>query len=331
MTEPHSTAIEWTHVPGFKGETWNPVTGCSKVSPGCAHCYAEQVTAKWAGTNSGFISEHRSWTPGNAAHNITLWPARLTQPLRWQKRRAVFVNSMSDLFHEEIPDEFVAEVFAIMALTPEHIYMVLTKRPQRMQGLLASWRFCRLVTAAIEQVGREHNVPNWFVAVELVMESFAQLTNVWLGVTIENRRYVDRATLLRATPAAVRFLSAEPLLGPLVHDGSRLRRVPGSARREFGYEHRTHWADGYGGPRLDLSGVDWLIVGGESGPRHRRMDERWVRDLRDLAAETGTAFFFKQWGGRTPTAGGRELDGRTWSGWPTSRPPLTLTTRPRAA
>ncbi len=328
MSQAHNTAIEWTHIPGFKGETWNPTTGCSKVSPGCAHCYAEAVTAKWAGNSTGFITEHRPWTPANAAHNVTLWPNRLAQPLRWQNPRAVFVNSMSDLFHEEIPDAFVAEIFAIMALTPRHVYMGLTKRPERMRGLLSSWKFCRQVAAAIERLGREHAVAKWFIALEAVMESFEQLDNVWLGVTIENRRNVHRATVLRETPAAVRFISAEPLLGPLVRDGSRLVRVPGSSRREFGYSQGTHWDDAYSGPQINLTAIDWMIVGGESGPKPRPIQQRWVRDLRDLAESAGVAFFFKQWGGRTPKAGGRELDRRTWSQWP---PPPTKTNPGRTA
>ena len=295
--------IQWTDA------TWNPVTGCSKVSPGCAHCYAESLTARYAG-QPGWIDEHRPWTPANAAHNVRLRPERLDQPLRWRRPRMVFVNSMSDLFHEQIPDEYIARVFGVMAAcngqdgAPAHTFQVLTKRPERMQALLTSSQFENTRRRASGELGHELPLPN-----------------VWLGTSIENRRYVGRADELRATPAAVRFISAEPLLGPLRH-GPRISLPFGA-----GDTYR---------PDLDLTGIDWLIVGGESGQGARHCDPDWVRDLRDactagrnygphtVAAEHvgplpeigGTAFFFKQWGGRTPKAGGRELDGRTWDEMP---------------
>lgn len=237
------SAIEWTDA------TRNPVTGCSKVSPGCAHCYAETLSLRF-----GWTPER--WTPANAAVNVRLRPERLGQPRTWRQPRMVFVNSMSDLFHERVPFEYIDRVFAVMVETPRHTYQILTKRPDRMQ------KYAR-------RFARAHG---------------GTLANVWLGVSIENNRWVERADLLRMSPAAVRFISAEPLLGPL--------------------------------DRLDLSGIDWIIVGGESGPHHRRMDAAWVRDLRDRAREAGVAFFFKQWGGRTPKAGGRILDGRTWDELP---------------
>jgi protein gp37 len=233
-----NSAIEWTEA------TWNPVTGCSKVSPGCAHCYAETLSRRFRWTR-------QPWTPGNAEENVRLRPERLDQPLRWKRPRFIFVNSMSDLFHELVPLEYVRDVFVVMAAAEQHVFQILTKRHDR-----------------LAQIG---DVIHW-------------PPNVWMGVSIENNRWVERADALRAIPAAVRFISAEPLLGPL--DG------------------------------LDLSGIDWLIAGGESGPRHRPIREEWVRDLRDRSTASGVAFFFKQWGGRTSKVGGRELDGREWSEMP---------------
>lgn len=295
----HGTSIEWTHGAGRKGETWNPATGCSKVSPGCAHCYAETVTNLRAG-RPGYIDEHRPWTPANAAHNVRLWPERLEKPLHWKKPRMVFVNSMSDLFHEEIPDEYIAQVYEVMADTPQHIYQVLTKRPERMRDF-----------------HRHYSLPGWRRPYEI--------PNLWVGTSIENRRFVDRADVLRETPATVRFISAEPLLGPLVGNEMTeaewertLEAMPldaglpvlGESMADYETRTRREWA-----PNLDLTGIDWLIVGGESGPGHRPMNLEWVRDLRD-ACPYWTAFFFKQVGGATPKAGGRELDGRTWDEMP---------------
>lgn len=241
------SGIEWTEA------TWNPVTGCSKVSPGCAHCYAETLSLRFGWST-------RPWTPENEVENVVLHPDRLDAPLRWRRPRLVFVNSMSDLFHEQIPDEFIERVFMTMAAASRHTFQVLTKRP----GAMASW-FRRVD-------------PRW---------RRDPLPNVWLGVSIENNRWVQRADILRKVPARVRFISAEPLLGPL--------------------------------DELDLDNIDWLIAGGESGLRHRPMDMGWVRDLRDRALAEDVAFFFKQWGGRTPKAGGRLLDGRTWDELPVPR------------
>ncbi len=240
------SAIEWTEA------TWNPVTGCSKVSPGCAHCYAETLSHR-------FRWSEKPWLPQHAAENVVLHPERLDQPLRWRRPRTVFVNSMSDLFHELVPLEFIERVFAVMVEAERHVFQVLTKRHERLAEL----------------------------ADELPWPE-----NVWMGVSIENRRWAERADYLRQVPAAVRFISAEPLLGPL--------------------------------DSLDLDGIQWLIAGGESGPRHRRMDVEWVRDLHQSCDEAEVAFFFKQWGGRTPKAGGRELDGRTHDGMPS---PATETWR----
>jgi protein gp37 len=239
------SSIEWTEA------TWNPVTGCSKVSPGCAHCYAETLSLR-------FGRSQLPWTPRNARENVRLHPERLDQPRRWRQPRVIFVNSMSDLFHELVPDDFIRAVFEVMRDTPRHTFQVLTKRPERMANAVA-----RLYDDGLAP---------------------APLSNVWVGTSIENRRFVTRADAVRDTPAAVRFISAEPLLGPV--------------------------ADG-----LELAGIDWLIVGGESGPRHRRMDPDWARALRDSALHAGIAFFFKQSSGARPGMS-RELDGRTWDEMP---------------
>lgn len=231
-----NSAIEWTEA------TWNPVTGCSKVSPGCAHCYAETFAERWRG-----IGGH----PYEQGFDLRLWPARLEQPLRWKRPRTIFVNSMSDLFHEEIPQDFITAVFEVMTRADWHTFQILTKRHERLAELAPALPWP---------------------------------ANVWMGVSIENRRFVHRADYLREVPARVRFISAEPLLGPL--EG------------------------------LELSGIDWLIAGGESGPRHRRVHADWVRALRDRCVAEGVAFFFKQWGGVRSKAGGRLLDGRTWDETP---------------
>ena len=233
-----ATKIEWTEA------TWNPVTGCDQVSPGCAHCYAKSFAERWRGIPGHHYEQ---------GFELRLWPERLEQPLRWRRPRTIFVNSMSDLFHEQVALAFIERVFDVMVAAPQHTFQILTKRHQRL--------------------------------VE-VASSLPWPPNVWMGVSVENRRFVGRADYLREVPAAVRFISAEPLLGPL--EG------------------------------LDLSGIDWLIAGGESGHHHRGVRAEWIRDLRDRCAAEDVAFFFKQWGGRTPKAGGRVLDGRTWD----DRPPL---------
>jgi protein gp37 len=214
------TGIAWTDA------TWNPVTGCSKVSPGCAHCYAEALSHR-------FWQAVTPWTPANAHLNVRLHPERLDEPLHWRKPRRVFVCSMSDLFHPLVPWRFIDDVFDVMDQTPRHTYQVLTKRPDRMRD--------------IERLAAP---------------------NVWLGVSIENDRWVRRADLLRRTPAAVRFVSAEPLLGPL--------------------------------PSLDLTDIDWLIIGGESGPKARPMKPEWALDLIGRAHDAAVAVFVKQGSGPRP-------------------------------
>ena len=311
----HNTEIQWTHVPGYKGETWNPWTGCTKVSPGCAHCYIEDTPP--------FRKAGVRFEQGKIP--ITIYPERLHMPLRWKKPRAVFVNSMSDLFHEDVPDRLIAEVFAVMASAPQHIFMVLTKRPLRMAALLGP------------QAGRNDEWMDGWVSQydpQRAGKATWPVPNVWLGVTIENRRMVGRADLLRQTPAAVRFISAEPLLGPLLPGKARWWGYGSPALKKAAERRNQEERKG-----LDLTDIDWLIVGGESGSGHRPIREEWVRDLRaaclrsqvcprcegfshvcprchDGRDEIGTAFFFKQWGGRTPKAGGRELDGRTWDEFP---------------
>src|SRR3954451_10129530 len=212
-----SSRIEWTEA------TWIPVAGCSKVSPGCAHCYAERISLRF-GRSTG------PWTPATAAENVVLHPERVEQPLRWRRPRMIFVNSMSDLFHELVPLSFIADVFSVMAEANWHTFQVLTKRAERLAEL----------APRLDWPG-----------------------NVWIGVSVENNRWAHRADYLREVPAAVRFVSAEPLLGPV--------------------------------DQLDLSGIDWLIAGGESGPHHRPVNIQWVRELRDRCTEEGVAFFFKQW------------------------------------
>ena len=239
------SAIEWTEA------TWNPVTGCSKVSPGCAHCYAEALSKRFGRTT-------KPWTPANALENVVTHDDRLEQPMRWRRPRMIFVNSMSDLFHELVPLEFVQRVFDVMTSTERHTFQVLTKRPAR----------------ALE-----------------IADALDWPANVWLGVSIESSRFTDRADVLREIPAAVRFISAEPLLGSLLEEGPR--RAP-----------------------LDLTRIDWLIAGGESGHGYRPVHIEWVRELREACAHAGVAFFFKQWGGRTSKSGGRVLDGELWEQLP---------------
>jgi protein gp37 len=242
------TKIEWTD------ESWNPVTGCVKVSPGCKHCYAERFAERFRGTPGH---------PFSTGFDPTLRPERLGHPMRWRSPRMVFVNSMSDLFGDFVPDEYIARVFNVMRLTPQHTYQVLTKRADRMRVWARGQRW----------LGRA--------------------CNIWLGVSVEDEEYgLPRVEALRRTPAAARFrtpaaarfLSIEPLLAPL--------------------------------PFLDLTGIHWVIVGGESGPAARPMDAKWVREIRDKCRGAGVPFFFKQWGGARKYLTGRTLDGRTWDQMP---------------
>ena len=228
--------IEWTSA------SWNPATGCGEVSPGCAHCYAKTFAERFRG-----VAGH----PYEQGFALRLWPERLELPLRWGKPKLVFVNSMSDLFHERIPVEYVQAVFDVMQRADHHVFQVLTKRHERLAELapLLPWP-----------------------------------ENVWMGVSIENADYAWRSRLLEQVPAAVRFLSVEPMLGPI--------------------------------ERLPLAGIHWVIVGGESGHRAREMKADWARSIRDQCRDAGVAFFFKQWGGVRKHTTGRILDGRTWDEMP---------------
>jgi protein gp37 len=239
------SAIEWTEA------TWNPTTGCDRVSPGCDHCYAMTLAKRLKAMGVSKYQadgDARTSGPGFA---LSIHPETLNLPRRWTAPRTIFVNSMSDLFHEEVPLEFIRRVFDVIESTPQHTYQLLTKRSHRLRGLSASLQWP---------------------------------ANLWMGVSVESQRYTFRIDHLRSVPASVRFISVEPMLGPL--------------------------------PNLDTREIDWVIAGGESGVHARPMNAEWVIELRDRCIETNVAFFFKQWGGRTPKAGGRELDGRIWDEMP---------------
>lgn len=231
-----NSAIEWT------GSTWNPVTGCTKVSPGCKHCYAERMAERLSAMGQ------RNYRNG---FQLTLQPQMLELPLRWRRPQRIFVNSMSDLFHDDVPLDYIQAVFDVMRRAHWHEFQVLTKRAERLAKLSP-------------QV-------DW-------------APNVWMGVSVENAKYTGRIDLLRSTGAKVRFLSVEPLLGPV--------------------------------GKMDLTRIDWVIVGGESGPRARPMLREWVVDIQRQCREAKVAFFFKQWGGVNKKRTGRELDGRTYDEFP---------------
>ncbi len=243
------SAIEWTNA------TWNPVTGCTQVSPGCDHCYALAFAERFRG-----VPEH----PYQQGFDLKLWPDRLNLPSKWKKPRLIFVNSMSDLFHKDVPDSFILDVFKVMVLADQHVYQVLTKRPSRLNNTDLTDKISEMIL---------------YLTGSLIWPS-----HIWLGVSVETSAYMWRVDALRKVPAAIRFISAEPLLGSL--------------------------------DTIKLNDIHWLISGGESGYGHRECDPDWVRGLRDICVREGVAFFHKQWGGRTPKVGGRLLDGRTWSEYP---------------
>lgn len=232
------SSIEWTEA------TWNPVTGCDKVSPGCAHCYAERMAHRLQAMGQ------RNYADG---FGVRTHPHMLDHPLRWRRPQRIFVNSMSDLFHAAVPTEFIERVFDVMNRANWHQYQILTKRSDRVRELLDRLRWA---------------------------------PHIWMGVSVENQRHAFRIDHLRSTGAAVKFLSLEPLLGPLVD--------------------------------LDLTGIDWVIVGGESGPGARPMQPAWVEDLQRQCARARVRFFFKQWGGIFKKRTGRELNGRTWDEMPSA-------------
>ncbi len=239
--------IEWTD------STWNPVTGCTKISPGCKNCYAQTFAERFRG-----VPGH----PFEQGFDLRLWPDRIALPLRWRSPRRIFVNSMSDLFHEKVPDTFIDAVFDTMRAAHWHHFQVLTKRAERMS------RYVFQRTRLWGPLYRSH-------------------PNVWLGTSVETQPYVFRAELVAELSSAVRFLSCEPLLGPL-----DLRQV------------------------LGTGAINWVITGGESGPRARPMNPDWVRAIRDQCRSARVAFFFKQWGGTRKSATGRTLDRRTWDEMP---------------
>lgn len=239
------TGIEWTDA------TWNPTTGCVKVSSGCKHCYAERDWARLV---------HLPAYAGRSFTDVACHPDRLSQPLRWQKPRMIFVNSMSDLFHESIPDEFIERVLTTTIHAQQHIFQILTKRPERMRDVMQRWT---------DMNGRAQR-------------------NLWLGVSVENQEAADeRIPLLIKTPAAVRWISAEPLLGAI--DLTNCEHPNYSIRADYlrGIDSRTG---------VDSGTVDWVVVGGESGVKARPMHPRWARDLRDQCAAAGVPFLFKQHG-----------------------------------
>lgn len=235
-----ASAIEWTDA------TWNPVTGCTKITRGCDNCYAARFAERFRG-----VSGH----PFESGFDLTLRPGRLDQPLRWRRSRTIFVNSMSDLFHKGVPRSFVDQVFDTMEQADWHVFQLLTKRSSRMRDYLRS-----------RYAGRQAPA------------------HIWCGVSVEEAQARGRIDHLRAAPATVRFLSIEPLIAPIGH--------------------------------IDLTGIHWVIVGGESGPRARPMQIDWVRDIREQCINQDVAFFFKQWGGIRPKSGGRELDGQEWNEMP---------------
>lgn len=292
------TAIEWTE------KTWNPTTGCDQVSPGCDNCYALTLAKRLKGMGAEKYQKDGNPQTSGPGFGITEHPDALMIPLSWRKPQKVFVNSMSDLFHKGVSDEFIAKVFAVMAATPRHTYQVLTKRHGRMRSLLSSDAFRQQVQRRIASVGNDPYVDRHWKA--------WPLPNVWLGVSVENQEWADiRVPALVETPAAVRFLSCEPLLGPV--DVSRWlpRPLCDSCEADMGAPMcNTCYAD------FKSNHVGWVIAGGESGAGFRPVEQEWVRSLRDQCVTSGVPFLFKQWGGRTPKSGGRELDGLKWDEYP---------------
>lgn len=270
------TGIEWTD------RTWNPTTGCDRVSPGCDHCYAMTMAKRLKGMGSAKYQRDGDPRTSGPGFGVSVHPDTLTEPLRWRKPQRVFVNSMSDLFHDEVPDGFIANVFAIMALAPQHTFQVLTKRHARMRSLLNSSEF---QTSTAEHMLAMTDADEMKDAGDPF-----PLPNVWLGVSAENQQWANiRIPALLDTPAAVRFVSAEPLLGPI-----NLHTDPIEAGSSF-------WG----------SQLDWVIVGGESGPGARPMHPDWARGLRDQCQAAGVAFLFKQWGEYRPAGRGDDTSSMT--------------------
>ncbi len=239
------TGIEWTEI------TWNPTTGCDRISKGCDNCYALALSKRLKAMGVSKYQNDGNKITSGPGFGLTLHPNTLDEPYSWKHPRTVFVNSMSDLFHARVPIGFIRDVFDVISDTPQHTYQILTKRSVR-----------------LSKIAEKLSWPN----------------NLWMGVSVENSDVLYRVDHLRMVPASVRFLSCEPLLGTLEH--------------------------------INLSGIGWVIAGGESGARYRPIEVNWVTNLRDRCIEQNVPFFFKQWGGRTSKSLGRELDGRLWSEFP---------------
>lgn len=242
------TGIEWTEV------TWNPTTGCDRISTGCANCYALTLSKRLKAMGVPKYQNDGNAITSGPGFGLTLHPSTLQEPRAWKSPRTVFVNSMGDLFHARVPIGFIRDIFEVIAETPQHTYQILTKRSTRLRK---------------------------------VADKLEWPANLWMGVSVENSSVFHRIDDLRNVQAAVRFLSCEPLLGPL--NG------------------------------INLSGIGWVIAGGESGPHYRPLEVAWVRDIRNQCLEDNVPFFFKQWGGRTPKVSGRELDGKIWGQFPTEK------------
>ena len=302
-----TTSIEWTRgTDGTPGVAWNPTTGCDQVSPGCDHCYALAMAKRLKGMGSGKYQRDGDSRTSGPGFGVTMHPDVVDAPLRWRKPRRVFVNSMSDLFHQDVTDSFVAEVFVVMAMARQHTFQILTKRHARMRALLSSSRWIVLCDEAQSRV--INRIPSGPLRRQKERQWWREITgplpNVWLGVSVENQKWADiRIPDLLDTPAVVRFVSAEPLLGPVRLRFSRCREhdLPGGMCT-FSCPARTR--------------LHWVITGGESGPGARPVDLGWVRSIRDQCGKSGVAFFHKQHGGIRPKSGGRELDGRTWEEMP---------------
>ena len=284
------TGIEWTD------STWNPFIGCSRVSEGCRHCYAERLAGRFSAKTEGVYAGTTKTVNG-----LQVWTGKinrapeetLLKPLHWRSPRRIFVNSMSDLFHENVPDEWIDRVFAVMALCPQHVFQVLTKRPERMlayfahDGGFGRWAIHRGLRAKDSSRTESAKAASGHYA--LRFGAARNLPNVWLGVSVENQAAADeRIPLLLRTPAAVRFISAEPLLGPVT--------LPGCNGRA---DCKLSGVDGHSDK--PLGGIDWVICGGESGPGARPMHPDWARSLRDQCVDAAVPFFFKQWGKWGPT------------------------------
>lgn len=309
----NQTNIEWTDA------TWNPITGCDRVSAGCDHCYALTLAKRLKAMGNPRYQRDGNPTTSGPGFGVTLHPDKLGDPLGWRKPRRVFVNSMSDLFHAEVPDLFIAQVFVVMAACPQHTFQILTKRPQRMFRVINRLTPDLMVVAMLSLPAKTREQAMnvlWTDRMSDPVLPSLPLPNVWLGVSVEAQITAYRLDWLIKTPAAVRFLSCEPLLGPIRLD--RWLRIQQVSLAYQAYGQSVAYGSWEPGGCLpdEPSPIGWIITGGESGRGHRPCEVAWVRDIRDQCAAAGVPFFFKQWGGVTPKAGGRLLDGRVWNEFP---------------